>query len=113
MPKKRLLASLAVAAGLGVGGVAGVILGVPAVSAAQTTTVPPTEDPATPATPDSPATPAAPDGTSPDGARPDRAGCPDKDGESDGSIAPGGATSGDAAIFRRGPGGGAAASQSL
>ena len=93
MPKKRLLASLAVAAGLGAGGLAGVIVGVPTVAGAQTTTtVPPTE---TPATPD---TPAAPD-------RPphDDANCPNMGGESDGTGSGTGAAA-DGAVFRRGPG---------
>jgi uncharacterized membrane protein len=42
---RKLLASAAVAAGLIVGGVAGVVVGVPGVSGAQTTTVP--ESPST------------------------------------------------------------------
>ena len=40
MAKNRLLASVALAGGLAVGGAAGLILGVPGVSGAQTTTVP-------------------------------------------------------------------------
>ena len=73
MPKKRLLASFAVAAGLTIGGVVGVILGVPAVSQAQTTTVPPAEDTTPPA---DPGTPAAPDE-----AKPHDENCPNMDGE--------------------------------
>ncbi len=90
MPRKRLLASLAVVTGLGIGGLAGAVVGIPTVAGAQTTTtVPPTEDPAAPATPD--------------GARPRGENCPDKDGESDGSTGP----SADAAGFGRGARGGA------
>ncbi|HTJ73763.1 MAG TPA: hypothetical protein VL337_00205 [Acidimicrobiales bacterium] len=40
MAKNKLLASVALAGGLAVGGAAGLILGVPGVSGAQTTTVP-------------------------------------------------------------------------
>lgn len=92
-PTKKFLASAAVAAGLLGGGVAGVILGVPGVSGAQTTTVP-----------DSPPTTAAPDPDRP--ARPDRENCPEKDG-AEGS-APNGSGTGTATNlgFRRGGGGG-------
>ena len=79
MRKKRLMSSLAVAAGLGIGGLAGVVLGVPGVSAAQTTTTAPAaEDPGTataPATPDAPA----------DRPPHDDANCPNMGGESDGT----------------------------
>jgi hypothetical protein len=109
MPKKRLLASLAVAAGLGIGGLAGVIVGVPTIAGAQTTTtVPSTEDPAPPATPDSPDTPGTP-GTPGTPADPGRGrggdgNCPDKDAESDDGT--GASTGGSAdAVFRGGPGG--------
>ena len=79
MRKKRLLSSLAVAAGLGIGGLAGVVLGVPGVSAAQTTTTTPAaEDPGTPA---APATPDAPADRPPK----DDANCPNMGGESDGT----------------------------
>jgi hypothetical protein len=104
MPKKRLLASLAIVAGLGVGGLAGVVVGIPTVAGAQTTTtVPPTGDPATPATPAEPGTP--------DPTRPRGENCPDKGGESDGATG----SSADAAVLHRGPGirGGAATSPNL
>ncbi len=103
MRKRRLMSSLALAAGLGIGGLAGVVLGVPGVSAAQTTTtVPSAEDPGTPATP---ATPDAPADRPPH----DDANCPNMGGESDGSGA-GTSTDGGAAAaagFHRGPRGGA------
>ena|SRR5436305_12215372 len=70
MAKKRLLASMALAGGLVVGGGAGLILGVPGVSGAQTTTVP-----------NGPST-TAPDGnqtTPPD--RPHDGNCPHMGGE--------------------------------
>ncbi len=103
MRKRRLMSSLAVAAGLGIGGLAGVILGVPGVSAAQTTTtVPEAGDPAptTPATPDAPAD--RPSGEDKD--------CPNMGGESDGAGAGAKGTSADpaAAAFHRGPRGGGA-----
>ena len=69
---KKFLASAAVAAGLIGGGVVGVVLGVPGVSGAQTTTVP-----------DSPGTTVAPDDGTPTPDRPgrgDRENCPEKDG---------------------------------
>jgi hypothetical protein len=70
---KKLLATVAIAAGLIGGGVVGVVLGAPGVSGAQTTTVP-----------DAPTTTApAPDSgqTTPDRpARGDRENCPEKDG---------------------------------
>jgi hypothetical protein len=71
MAKKKLLASSASAAGLLGGGVAGVVLGVPGVSSAQTTTVP-----------DQPTTTVPNDGTrAPEHApRGDRENCPDKEG---------------------------------
>lgn len=97
MRKRRLLAGLAVAAGLGIGGLAGIVLGVPSVSAAQTTTVPPAADEQAPTTPADP-------GAQPPADRPphDDAGCPNMGGESDGTGAPG------AAAFHRGPRGGGA-----
>ena len=93
MAEKKLLASVALSAGLLGGGVAGVILGVPGVSSAQTTTVP-----------DQPGTTVPDDGgTAPDRApRGDRENCPDKEG--DGGQAPSGSSSSNAG-FRRGPGG--------
>ena len=68
---KKLVASAAIAAGLLGGGVVGLVLGVPGVSGAQTTTVP-----------ESPTTTAPDDGTpAPDRpARGDRENCPDKEG---------------------------------
>ena len=81
---KKLLASAAIAAGLLGGGVVGVVLGVPGVSGAQTTTVP-----------DSPNTTVAPDDgtTTPDRpARGDRENCPDKDGAGGTTPAPGSGT---------------------
>ena len=88
MAKKRLLASMALTAGLLGGGAAGLILGVPSVSGAQTV-------------PDQPSTTVAGDeGTAPDQApRGDRENCPDKEGE-----VPGGSSSSNTG-FRRGPGG--------
>ena len=90
MADKRLLASVTLAAGLLGGGAAGLILGAPGVSGAQTTTVP-----------DQPATTAPHDGqTDPERApRGDRENCPEKDGEG-----PGGSSSSNAG-YRRGPGG--------
>ena len=80
---KKFLASAAVAAGLLGGGMVGVILGVPGVSGAQTTTVP--ESPNTTVAPD--------DGTTPDRpARGDRENCPEKDGAEGTTPAPGSGT---------------------
>ena len=62
MAKKKLLASMALAGGLVVGGAAGMVLGGPGVSGAQTTTVPAPTTPSAPTTPGIPGTPA-PDGT--------------------------------------------------
>ena len=102
MPKNHLVASLAVAVGLGIGGVAGVIIGIPGVSAAQTTTVP---SPADPATPEAPAPDGTtPDRTTPDGARPEGRNCPDKDGGTDGADPSTEGTAADAAVLRGGPG---------
>jgi hypothetical protein len=102
MRKRRLVSSLAVAAGLGIGGLAGVILGGPGVSAAQTTTtVPEAGDPA-------PTTPAAPDAPAdrPSGEDKD---CPNMGGESDGTGSGARGPSTDAtAAFHRGPRGGGA-----
>ena len=96
MARKKLLASLALTAGLLGGGAAGLILGVPSVSGAQTTTLP--DQPGT--LPDQPGTTVPPeDGTAPDRApRGDRENCPEKEGE-----APAGSSSSNAG-FRRGPG---------
>ncbi len=66
---KKLIASAAVAAGLLGGGVAGLVLGVPGVSGAQTTTVPDAPTTTAPDAPDAPDTP-----------RRDRENCPEKDG---------------------------------
>ncbi len=105
MRKRRLLSSLAVATGLGIGGLAGVVLGVPGVSAAQTTTTAPAaEDPVTPTTPAPPGAPA-------DRPPHDDANCPNMGGESEGAGPSTSGTSAEAAGFRRGPrGGGATAS---
>ena len=93
---KKLLASAAIAAGLLGGGVVGVVLGVPGVSGAQTTTVP-----------DAPSTTAPDQGqTNPD--RPPRGdgeNCPDKAGAGSGTAPAAGAT-GTNLGFRRGGGGG-------
>ena len=88
MAKKRLLASMALTAGLLGGGAAGLILGVPSVSGAQTV-------------PDQPSTTVPGDeGTAPDQApRGDRENCPDKEGE-----VLGGSSSSNTG-FRLGPGG--------
>jgi hypothetical protein len=81
---KKLLASAAIAAGLLGGGVVGLVLGVPGVSGAQTTTVP--EAPNTTVAPDG-------DGTTPDRpARADRENCPEKDGAEGTRPAPGSGT---------------------
>ena len=84
---KKFFASAALAAGLLGRGVAGLVLGVPGVSAAQTTTVP---DAPTTTVPDAPNAPDAPRG--------DRENCPEKDGS--------GGTEGSNTnlSFRRGPG---------
>jgi len=71
MAKKKLLTSVALSLGLLVGGAAGVILGVPGVSGAQTTTVP--DSPST-------TTPGGPQ-TAPDQAPADDRNCPDKAGK--------------------------------
>ena len=87
---KKLITSAAIAAGLLGGGVAGLALGVPGVSGAQTTTVP-----------DAPSTTVPDDGaTTPD--RPARENCPDKDG-AEGTAPSGSATSNTG--FRRAGGG--------
>jgi hypothetical protein len=91
---KKLMASVAIAAGLLGGGVAGVVLGVPGVSGAQTTTVP-----------DAPSTPAPDQGqTNPD--RPPRGDgdCPGKAGG--GGTAPAAGATGTNLGFHRGGAGG-------
>lgn len=96
MAKKKLLASIALSAGLLGGAAAGVILGIPAVSGAQTTTVP--DQPSTTA-PDDGA--PAPDGQAPRG---DGENCPDKGGT--GGQAPAGPSGSSTNTgVRRGPGG--------
>jgi hypothetical protein len=83
---KKLLASAAIAAGLLGGGVVGLVLGVPGVSGAQTTTVP-----------DSPGTTVAPDGATPTPdrrARGDGENCPEKDGAGGATPAPNGSGTG-------------------
>lgn len=106
MANKRLLASAALAAGLLGGGVAGVILGVPGVSSAQTTTVPnaPNQQ--------APGTTVPNDGQqAPSGAPHDGKNCPHM-GSKDGgapdanraSRGSGGAPSSPNAGFRQGPG---------
>ena len=83
---KKLLASAAIAAGLLGGGVVGLVLGVPGVSGAQTTTVP-----------DSPGTTVAPDGGTPAPDRPARGdgeNCPHKDGAGGATPAPNGSGTG-------------------
>jgi hypothetical protein len=95
MAKKRLLASMALAGGLAVGGAAGLILAVPGVSGAQTTTVP-----------NAPSTTAPSNGTTPD--RPAHNGnCPNMGG-SGGTSGQAPDTSGAATNtgFRHGGGGG-------
>jgi hypothetical protein len=94
---KKLLASAAIAAGLLGGGVVGLVLGVPGVSGAQTTTVP-----------DSPNTTVAPDdgATTPDRpARGDRENCPDKEGGAEGTTpAPSSGTGTNLSLRARGAG---------
>lgn len=68
---KKLLTSAAIVVGLLGGGVAGVVLGVPGVSGAQTTTVP--EAPTT--------TAPEPDQADPNRPAHDRENCPDKEGK--------------------------------
>lgn len=83
---KKLLASAAIAAGLLGGGVVGLVLGVPGVSGAQTTTVP-----------NSPNTTVAPDNGAPSPDRPprgDRENCPDKGGAGGTAPAPDGSGTG-------------------
>lgn len=77
MAKRKLLASVALAGGLAVGGAAGLILGVPGVSGAQTTTVP-----------SSPPTTTAPGGSSTTPSQPHN--CPNMGGQggSDSGQAP-------------------------
>lgn len=90
---KKLLASAAIAAGLLGGGVVGLVLGVPGVSGAQTTTVP-----------DAPST-TVPDGGTPTPDRPARGDgehCPEKDGAGAGA----GTGTGTNLNLRRGGGGG-------
>ena len=82
---KKLLASAAIAAGLVGGGVVGVVLGVPGVSGAQTTTVP-----------DAPSTAPAPDNGTQTPDRPPRGdgeNCPHMDGGG-GAPAPNGSGTG-------------------
>ena len=93
MADKKLLASVALSAGLLAGGAAGVVLGVPGVSGAQTTTVP--DQPTTTVPEDGQTTPDRPP-------RGDRENCPAKDGTGDQAPAP---SSSSNAAFRRGPGG--------
>ncbi len=71
--KRKLVACVALAAGLAGGGVAGFVLGVPGVSGAQTTTVP---DSPTTTVPDSGSGDTRPDRPP----RGDRENCPDKEG---------------------------------
>jgi hypothetical protein len=97
---KKLLASAAIAAGLLGGGVVGVVLGVPGVSGAQTTTVP-----------DSPGTTVAPDGGTPTPDRPPRGdgeNCPHMGGAGGATPAPNGSGtgSGTSLNLRRTGGGG-------
>ena len=91
---KKLLASAAIAAGLLGGGVVGLVLGVPGVSGAQTTTVP-----------SAPSTTTPDDGTTtPD--RPARGeNCPDKEGGAEGTTpAPGTGTGTNLSLRARGAG---------
>jgi hypothetical protein len=91
---KKLIASTAIAAGLLGGGVVGVVLGVPGVSGAQTTTVP---DAPTTTVPGS-------DESIPDRpARGDRENCPEKDGAE--GTAPSGGGTGTNLNLRRSAGG--------
>ncbi len=92
--RKKFLASAAIAAGLLGGGVVGVVLGVPGVSGAQTTTVP-----------DSPTTtvPESDGETTPDRpGRGDRENCPEKDGAE--GTAPSGGTGTNLNLSRSGRG---------
>ncbi len=90
---KKLLASAAVAAALVGGSVTGLILGVPGISAAQTTTAP-----------DSPSTTVAADPGQPNPVRPPHEGnCPNMGGSSS-NEAPSRGTSGNIAFRRAAPG---------
>jgi hypothetical protein len=85
---KKFLASAAIAAGLIGGGVVGVVLGVPGVSGAQTTTVPESPD------------------TSPDRpARGDGENCPEKDGATPAPNGSGTGTGTNLSLRRTGGGG--------
>ncbi len=97
MAKKKLLASMALTAGLLGGGAAGLILGVPSMSGAQTTTLP--DNPGIVS--DQPSTTVSGgEGTAPDEApRGGRESCPDKEGE--GRSGSSSSNTG----FRQGPGG--------
>ncbi len=90
---KKLIASAAIAAGLLGGGVVGVVLGVPGVSGAQTTTVPDAPTTTVPETGGQPAPDRPPRG--------DRENCPEKDGAGTEGSGTGGATN---AGLRRGGG---------
>ena len=93
--RKKFLASAAIAAGLLGGGVVGVVLGVPGVSGAQTTTVP-----------DAPTTtvPGSDGDTTPDRPpRGDRENCPEKDG-AEGTAPAGGGTGTNLNLSRSGRG---------
>jgi hypothetical protein len=95
MAKKKLLASLALAGGLAVGGAAGLVLGVPGVSGAQTTTVP-----------NGPST-TAPDGNQTNPDRPPHNGnCPNMGGQGGSGTAPDASGAATNAGFRHGGRGG-------
>jgi len=93
--KRKLLASVAVAGGLAIGGVTGLVLGVPGVSGAQTTTVP---DAPTTTVPDSGQ--PAPDRP----ARGDGENCPDKPAAGTEGSSTGAATNASAGFRGRGGG---------
>ncbi len=90
MADKKLLASVTLTAGLLAGGAVGVVLGVPGISGAQTTTT----------VPDQPTTTVPDTGDTVPGRN--RENCPEKDGTGD--QAPDRSSSSNAG-FRRGPGG--------
>ena len=92
---KKFLASAAIAAGLLGGGVEGVVLGVPGVSVAQTTTVPDAPSTTVPDTGGQPAPDRPPRG--------DRENCPDKEG-TEGTAPAGGATGTNLNLSRSGRG---------
>lgn len=99
MAHKRLLASLALTAGLLGGGVAGFLLGAPGISGAQTTTVPSQNQ--------APSTAPGGGQTNPDRPPHDGKNCPNMGGQGGQNQAPASGAATNAGSFHRGFGGGA------